>query len=617
MDTPTKLRGLADTIATLGAPDETIVPPTRSRAYTNFVEHASLTTGTSLALGPVIGQGGMGIVHEAQQLSLGRTVAVKTLPTIRRDEAAALSLLREAWITGMLEHPNIVPVHYLELDSATLPVIVMKRVEGVGWNVMIRDADAVRARFGASDLVAWNVSILIQVLNALRFAHSRGVVHRDLKPSNVMIGEFGEVYLLDWGIAVSVRDDPEGRLPMADDTELAGTPYYMAPEMLDSEGPGVSALTDIYVAGAVLFEIIAGHPPHVGQTAFEVLTRLTQNKPELPPSAPRELARICEQAMHVEPARRFESVEALQLALRRYLEHRGSAELAASAWTRFAQLEAAVDASAPRTPSYREDVHRLFGACRFGFHEALAAWPDNADARAGLTAATIAVARYELDDNPHAAVTLLADIDAPAELRAAARTAAAEHTARRERLEQVGAHHDPIIGMRVRALVGGAIGIVYTTFPLLSSVGVLPPFVEHRDQLILSMLELVASMFGWFMRDRWFRTAINRRLLYICILLFGSQSLLVSATWLAGLPSELDPFLIMFQAVVMAWVAVIAIDARVIPAAIVYTVAFPMVAAGWVDRNLMIAITNFALTVNVVWLWWPAPGSTATSVGPR
>src|SRR5678815_4585974 len=105
-----------------------------------------------------------------------------------------------------------------------------------------------------------------RVLNAVRFAHSRGILHRDLKPANVMIGEFGEVYLVDWGIAVSLRDDGSGRLPLAANaTEPAGTPVYMAPEMLGRDGlPPLSERTDIYLAGAVLFEIVAGRPPHEG-----------------------------------------------------------------------------------------------------------------------------------------------------------------------------------------------------------------------------------------------------------------------------------------------------------------------------------------------------------------
>src|SRR6185312_16743575 len=109
------------------------------------------------------------------------------------------------------------------------PIIVLKRIEGVEWSTLIADPAEVERKFGATDLLAWNLGILMQVLNAVRFAHHRGVLHRDLKPSNVMIGDFGEVYLLDWGIAVSLRDDGSGRFLLATDaTELAGTPCYMA-----------------------------------------------------------------------------------------------------------------------------------------------------------------------------------------------------------------------------------------------------------------------------------------------------------------------------------------------------------------------------------------------------
>src|SRR4029079_14794763 len=139
-------------------------------------------------------------------------------------------LLREAWITGAIEHPNVVPVHHVALDDDGSPVVVMKRISGAAWSELIEDADEVFRRFGASDLLEWNVGILMQVLNAVRFAHSRGILHRDLKPANVMIGEFGEVYLVDWGIAVSLRDDGSGRLPLAANaTEPAGAPVYNGP----------------------------------------------------------------------------------------------------------------------------------------------------------------------------------------------------------------------------------------------------------------------------------------------------------------------------------------------------------------------------------------------------
>ncbi len=178
----------------------------------------------------VLGEGGMGIVRLGTQRSLERAVALKSLKDGLETPNARLKLLREAWITGKLEHPNIVPVHDLGIDERGEPRIVLKRIEGASWDTLAKDAAEVKRLFDASDLVEWNLRVLLEVARALHFAHVRGIVHRDLKPENVMIGSFGEVYVVDWGLAVALEDDGSGRFPLAlDATELAGTPSYMAP----------------------------------------------------------------------------------------------------------------------------------------------------------------------------------------------------------------------------------------------------------------------------------------------------------------------------------------------------------------------------------------------------
>jgi len=301
------------------APGSTVVPALSSpdsagrRAMALLERLAAAGPEARLEPGETLGEGGMGVVRSAQQVALGRKVAVKTLKPGRRDDAAALELLREAWVTGTLEHPNIVPIYDIGLDEDGSPVIVLKRIEGRSWTALMHDADAVLAQLGATDLLEWNLEILLQVLNALRFAHSRGILHRDLKPDNVMIGEFGEVYLLDWGIAISLRDDGSGRLPLASSaTEMAGTPCYMAPEMLGGEdGGALSEQTDVYLAGAVLCEILSGDPPHLGETAIEVVTSVARSQPALPADAPADLADLCRRAMAPTPADRFDNVEAL------------------------------------------------------------------------------------------------------------------------------------------------------------------------------------------------------------------------------------------------------------------------------------------------------------------
>ncbi len=237
-------------------PRGTIVPATPSlgttgqRALAAVGEVHGLTSdplspSARLVFGATLGQGGMGVVRSGKQTALDRDVAIKTLRPDHRSGGEALKLLQEGWVTGTLEHPNIVPVHDLGLDGDGAPVIVLKRIDGIDWSRLMRDGGEVERRFGAHDLLEWNLRVLLQVARAIEFAHSRALVHRDLKPENVMVGEFGEVYVLDWGIAVSLRPD-ETRLPRAEAAVgIAGTPADMAPEMLGGEAP--STRTDIYL----------------------------------------------------------------------------------------------------------------------------------------------------------------------------------------------------------------------------------------------------------------------------------------------------------------------------------------------------------------------------------
>ncbi len=142
-------------------------------------------------LGQVLGEGGMGIVFEAVQTSLERTVAVKTLRPHAGQPDDALQLLREGRVTGLLEHPNVVPVHTLGRDSDGRPLIVMKRIDGTPWSSSIAGV-TVEERTSAAFLRE-HLGVLLQVAGALHFAHTVGILHRDVKPDNVMIGAFGEV----------------------------------------------------------------------------------------------------------------------------------------------------------------------------------------------------------------------------------------------------------------------------------------------------------------------------------------------------------------------------------------------------------------------------------------
>jgi len=425
---------------------------------------------TGLELGAVLGQGGMGVVQRARQLSLDREVAVKSVQPALRSEQITRMLLQEALILGRLEHPNILPVYDIRHEQGE-PRIVLKKIVGVAWSTLVHDEPVIRKEYAAADARTWNMGVLMQVCNAVHFAHSRGVVHRDLKPENVMIGGFGEVYLMDWGLAVCMDDDGSGRFPLARDaTELAGTPHYMAPEMLGGSVSQISPRTDVYLLGAVLYEIVAGVAPHRGRDVATIIKDVLVSQPPLPDDCPQELARICRTAMHPDPSQRYDSAEALRLALSDFLQHAGSRRLAAQAVLKTDELISCVDQPAPHPPALAERIQMLFAESRFAYRQALESWPENDAAKAGEQRAIRAMVEYELDQhNPRSAAALLVGLAAP-EPQLRARVAAAlqafERSERRlDELERLEKRLDIRTGGRQRATVAGILGLVWTAAP--------------------------------------------------------------------------------------------------------------------------------------------------------
>jgi serine/threonine protein kinase len=206
------LRSCADTLDAMAHPPTATITP---REPAESVAER-LHTLRSLCQGPAgagvrlrgrLGEGGMGEVLLAEQVSMERDVAVKRLKPEARNDYSTLKLLQEAWVTGYLEHPNVIPVYDITVDAQGSPLILLKRIHGVAWGELMDDPETVRRRWGAADLLEWNLRVLMQVCDAVQFAHGRGIVHRDLKPENVMVGEHGEVYVVDWGIAVTLRED--------------------------------------------------------------------------------------------------------------------------------------------------------------------------------------------------------------------------------------------------------------------------------------------------------------------------------------------------------------------------------------------------------------------------
>ena len=261
-----------------------------------------------------LARGGMGEIWLARDRRVDRDIAIKLMRRdASRDPQAVGRFLREARVQGRLEHPSVVPVHDLG-GGETAPFFAMKRLTGTTLGVVIE------ARFHGEReaLERWTrpllLARLIDVCLAIELAHRSGVIHRDLKPANIMLGDLGEVYVLDWGVAL-LGDDLDA--PPPDGTAL-GTPGYIAPEQID-EPARTGPAADVYSLGCILFEILAGvrlHPSGLAGLASAISGRArTAPGHELP----RELDALCTRATAFDPRAR-PSAHELARGVERYLD---------------------------------------------------------------------------------------------------------------------------------------------------------------------------------------------------------------------------------------------------------------------------------------------------------
>jgi tRNA A-37 threonylcarbamoyl transferase component Bud32/Flp pilus assembly protein TadD len=281
-------------------------------------------------------KGGMGEIWLAEDCDVGRAVALKRMRRKGSPEEQE-RFLREARITGQLEHPGIVPVHELGSDEHGQPVYVMKFVHGRTLS------DAIKAyhKGEPNPEVPREVQLLrllevfVALCQTVAYAHSRGVLHRDIKPDNVMLGPYGETLVLDWGLAKLVGQ-AEGKaggvsLPLSTSGEslesvagsVRGTPAYMPPEMAGGQVEDIDQLSDVYLLGATLYQILTGRQPRRGKSLPELLKEAMTNPPAEPraldPTIPKPLEAVCQKAMAWAKADRYQSADALAEDLQRYL----------------------------------------------------------------------------------------------------------------------------------------------------------------------------------------------------------------------------------------------------------------------------------------------------------
>jgi eukaryotic-like serine/threonine-protein kinase len=555
-----------------------------------------------------LGGGGMGVVRLATQVALDRKVAVKRLRPEHFNEPNVEALLAEACLAGSLEHPNIIPVHDLGLDPQGTPCLVMKRIEGVTWATLLKDPAAMALHAPGRTALEEHLRILMFVCNAAHYAHSRGIVHRDLKPDNVMVGSFGEAYVVDWGVATTAGPS----------TEYAGTPAYMAPEMLGGAGAALSPRTDVYLLGAVLHEILTGQPPHVGATREAMAASIIRSVPRLPESAPPELAALVRACIRRDPELRPESALAVRRALEGFLQHQGSTELAAESEERLRELEASL--ADPQAEAML--LFNRFAECRFGFRQALRGWAGNERARQGLRRAVRAMVRYELQrGRAHAALTLLGDLPEPdAELAGEVhRAVAAEEERGRElgRLQALERDVDPRTGNRFRMALGAGIGIVWIAAPLLGK-----PFVLRHPRLeaLSSVPVALLTALGMVLASRHAREAlarVNRQLVRTVIFGMLVQAAALPAAYAAlGDPGSASVALTSFYWFLLFGVIAVAFDWRLALAAGGYLVALVAMLRWPGLRYEVMAAANVVFVVNCALIWTRRPGAPAAPRAP-
>ena len=312
---------------------------------------------------------------------LNREIALKEILATHADhEENRTRFIREAEITGALEHPGVVPVYSLGQFADGRPYYAMRFIRGINLQVAIEDYHSGKSPAAEKQLAFRQLlSKIVDVCQALEYAHSRGVIHRDIKPGNIMLGDYGETLLVDWGLAKTLKDGfqtDESTMPPVYTTERAsstqtqigrvvGTPSFMSPEQAAGRLDSLSPTSDIYSVGATLYHLLTGEPPFRG-TEEEVLGNVQLGRFKRPrevnPKIPRALEAICLKAMARMPHERYQSARELSDDLERYL---GDARVSGVSRTAAFDAVAVDTASSHVGPQYRRRTCR----CRDSTHD--------------------------------------------------------------------------------------------------------------------------------------------------------------------------------------------------------------------------------------------------------
>ncbi len=264
-----------------------------------------------------LARGGMGVVYRAHDLRLNREVALKMIVSGSiADTEVVERFEREARAVAMLDHPNIAPIYEIgEFEGQHF--FAMRLITDIMplREMGLRSGDLSGAKAGQRKIA----ECMLMIADAIQYAHARGVIHCDLKPSNILLDSGGQPHLTDFGLARVLEG---GSIDLTRTRVIAGTPGYMAPEQASGQGD-ITVATDVYGLGAVLYELLTGHPPHVGESAYEVLLAIVEEPVKhvrtVNPAVDRDFATIAEKCLRKDPEKRYPSARGLMDDLRSYL----------------------------------------------------------------------------------------------------------------------------------------------------------------------------------------------------------------------------------------------------------------------------------------------------------